>query len=480
MPRAMTCGGLILVLLMGPGPGRAQVGNYWSEQYGNRSMLLSGAVIGSVADLGLVFYNPARLTLIQDPAFLLTAKAYQWKRVHLGNGLGDGLDLNEDDFGTAPSLAAGAFRLPFWGGPRLAYAFLSRRRDKLNWSLRVDRYGGLLDQYRGSEFFSGTTEISTKMNEEWMGVTWAGLLGENWNLGLSSFYFNLQKNARLALGLRALTEANEVAGLSRVRSFGYRDQGVLWKVGLAGVVKGVDLGVTVTTPRLSLWGSGTVTYEDLLSGLVSRDGAAVQDVLITEAQSGLPAKTRSPWAIGAGVGLTRGRTTLHLSGEWYSAVPRYTVTEARPFQGQSTGETMEFRVVEQLRGVVNGAIGIEWHRDENLSLFGSLASDRSAASRNPSSLLEMENEASTTTVRLDYPQVAGGVVISTSHFDLTFGGSYAWAGDWMERPVTFPDGGGAPVFGSGERARLLVTRWRFLVGFSFPFADQIRASVMEG
>jgi len=480
MSRPMMCGGLILVLLMNPGPGRAQVGNHWSEQYGNRSMLLSGAVIGSVADLGLVFYNPARLTLLRDPAFLLTAKAYQWTRSHLRNGLGEGLDLDEDDFGTAPSLAAGAFSLPFLGGPRLAYAFLTRRRDEVNWSLRVDRYGGLLDQYRGSEFFSGTTEISTKMNEEWMGVTWAGLLGENWNLGLSSFYFNLQKNARLALNLRALTEAGEVAEMSRIRSFGYRDQGVLWKAGLAGVVKGVDLGITVTTPRLSLKGSGKVIYEDLLSGLVSWDGTTVQDVLISDAQNGLPAETRSPWAIGAGVGLTRGRSTLHLSGEWYSAVPRYTVTEARPFEGQSTGELVEFRVVERLNSVVNGAIGFEWHGDENLSLFGSLASDRSATPRNTSSLLEMGNEASTTISRLDYPQVAAGVVISTSYFDLTFGGSYAWAGDWLERPVTLPDGEGGPVFGSEELARLLVTRWRFLVGFSFPFADQLRESVTEG
>jgi hypothetical protein len=161
-------------------------------------------------------------------------------------------------------------------------------------------------------------------------------------------------------------------------------------------------------------------------------------------------------------------------------VPRYTVTEARPFEGQSTGELVEFRVVERLNSVVNGAIGFEWHGDENLSLFGSLASDRSATPRNTSSLLEMGNEASTTTSRLDYPQVAAGVVISTSYFDLTFGGSYAWAGDWLERPVTLPDGEGGPVFGSEELARLLVTRWRFLVGFSFPFADQLRESVTEG
>ena len=36
-------------------PAAAQEAHYWSEQFGNRSMLLGGAVIGSVFDLGAVF-----------------------------------------------------------------------------------------------------------------------------------------------------------------------------------------------------------------------------------------------------------------------------------------------------------------------------------------------------------------------------------------------------------------------------------------
>jgi hypothetical protein len=45
---------------------QAQSGHYWTNQYGTRSMLLSGSVIGGVEDLGAVFYNPARLSQTEN------------------------------------------------------------------------------------------------------------------------------------------------------------------------------------------------------------------------------------------------------------------------------------------------------------------------------------------------------------------------------------------------------------------------------
>ena len=49
----------------------AQDGHYWSENFGNKSMLLSGTVNASVTDLGAVYYNPGRLGQIENPAFVI-------------------------------------------------------------------------------------------------------------------------------------------------------------------------------------------------------------------------------------------------------------------------------------------------------------------------------------------------------------------------------------------------------------------------
>jgi len=48
----------------------AQENNYWNIQYGTRSTLLGGAVIGSVSDLSATFYNPGAIALFTDDKFI--------------------------------------------------------------------------------------------------------------------------------------------------------------------------------------------------------------------------------------------------------------------------------------------------------------------------------------------------------------------------------------------------------------------------
>ena len=473
MQRGISVAGVLLVFLTAPATACGQAGNHWTEQFGNRSMLLSGAVIGSVTDLGLVFYNPGRLGLVEKPAFVLNAKGYQWDRVSVENGLGEGVDLKDSKFGGAPSLAAGAFDVPFLEGHKFAYAFLTRRRDNNDVLLRTERSGDLFPEAPGDEYFSGTVEILNTMKEDWIGLTWAHTVGQRWSLGLSTFYYNLARKARLELDLRARTEANDVLVQNQNRTFKFQDQGFLWKAGLAGDFHPLSVGITVTAPRVSILASGRVQYEDLIAGFDASNPESPDNTLIATIQNGLPAVTRSPWAVGAGVGVEWGQAVIHLSGEWYSAVPKYVVTEAKPFEAQSTGELTEYRIVEELESVVNGAVGIEWHQSERLSLFGSLATNGSATPAERSSFLELLDEVSTTTVQTDYLLGGGGLVVSTAHFDLTLGASYSWASDGLKRPLNLPDEGDEPVFGSDENARFVTSRWRFLLGFSFPFADQL-------
>ena len=103
----------------------AQDGNYWSEQYGTRSMLLSGTVNASVSDLGAVFYNPGRLGQIENPAFVISAKVYEWTTLRIKDAEEGKIDLKQSNFGGAPSLLAGTFSVPFMKKHKFAYSFLT-------------------------------------------------------------------------------------------------------------------------------------------------------------------------------------------------------------------------------------------------------------------------------------------------------------------------------------------------------------------
>ena len=84
-------------------------GYYNSENFGNRSLLLSGNVTGSVDDLGLTYYNPARIALLESPTFSISAKAYQVSSLSLKNVFGRDNELSDSKFEGVPSLLAGTF-----------------------------------------------------------------------------------------------------------------------------------------------------------------------------------------------------------------------------------------------------------------------------------------------------------------------------------------------------------------------------------
>jgi hypothetical protein len=125
--------------------GKAQDGHYWTEPHGTKSILLSGVVIGSVDDLGTVFYNPARLAKIENPAFLLSGKLYQLDVLKIDDGAGEGLDLNQTRFGGYPNMAAGTFKLSFLKDHFFSYSFLTRNALKSNYFVRAEDVGDVVD-----------------------------------------------------------------------------------------------------------------------------------------------------------------------------------------------------------------------------------------------------------------------------------------------------------------------------------------------
>ena len=73
----------------------AQYGHYWTQHYGTRSILLSGSAIAGVEDLGAVYYNPARIAQIENPAFLINVNVYEWNVLKLDDAFGN--DRNAKD-----------------------------------------------------------------------------------------------------------------------------------------------------------------------------------------------------------------------------------------------------------------------------------------------------------------------------------------------------------------------------------------------
>jgi len=471
---------LILIILMTLSSIRiwGQDGNYWSEQYGTRSMLLGGTVNARVSDLGAVYYNPGRLAQIENPAFVISAKVYEWTNIKIEEGVSDDQDLKQSNFGGAPSLLAGTFTLPFLKKHKFAYSFLTRTRFNPDFFIRADDEGELIDVFPGEEYFAGQLLVRGRVQEEWMGLTWSYAVTPSLSVGLSNFFVTRNQSARVAMLLSVHQESNKVAQLFRNRQVSSESNGLLWKPGIAwNPHPKVNLGVTITTPVVQVRGTGNTIFEDFLIGVDTTGDGDSDDVFVSNLQGELKARYRSPWAVSLGLGLQLGKVVLHLSTEWYDRVGRYTVLETEPFTPRTSADILQLIVVNQMKSVWNAGVGMELALNEKFSAYGSFATDFSAVVGDVDRIAEFKNEISASTFRADFYNLGGGFSLETKWAELTLGATYAGASQNIRRPINLPEEGDEPIFDSGERSEVKYNRWRFVLGFSFPFANNLAKKV---
>lgn len=462
---------LVFFLLAGQ-EGQAQGGHYWTEQYGTRSILMSGSVIGGVEDLGAVFYNPGRLSLIENPAFLLSAKLYQLERLTFLNVVDDDNSLEKKNFGGVPGLVAGTFKIGFMPKHHFAYALLTRQRMDYSFSTRANKEGNLFEKYPGDEIFTGRLTIASNFKDEWMSLSWSYPIKENLSIGLTTAYVTSGSVRNTEMQLQLLYDYSTGVGqFMRNRLVDFKDNGLLWKFGLAWENKFMDVGVTVTTPKAHIKGSGNFIYEDFLSGLPD---SVETNYFESSIQGDLPARSRSPWAVGGGISFKLfQKHLLHLSGEYYSRIPRYTILTANTFIGQSTGEEINFTLTDENEPVFNYGAGFEFVLGKTSSLYLSYAADYSYVPSDIERFIKFSEEASNSSFRADIHHAGAGFILKLKRADVTLGATHAWARESLPRPIDFPDEGEEGIFNSDDSADIRWTRWRFIFSFSFPFLKDL-------
>ncbi len=435
-------------------------------------MLLSGTVNASVEDLGAVFYNPGRLGTIENPAFAISAKVYEWRTLKV-NDNEQGIELNNSNFGGAPSLAAGTFKLPFLKNHKFAYSFLTRQRTKLDYFTRIEREGDLIEGLPGEQdIFNGTLDAKTDFREEWIGLTWAPPSSKKFGIGVSTFISTINKGNLISVDMNALNEFNQAAYYSVNRKYNYNSYGLLWKLGGVMDLNKIRFGLTVTTPRVNIYGGGSTLIEDHLVGVDTTGNGSTNDGFIFNIQENLNVEYRSPWAIGFGIGIPFSKGVIHISGEWYDQIPKYDILKIEPFMGQSTGDTIQFTLEERLESVINYGIGIEWHFSEKLSAYASFATNYSAVPDTINRLTDFRESTNNSIFQADFFQFGGGFAINTKAIEITIGATYMGASNTFTNEIDFPEEGDDDVEGS-SLSRLTFSQWRFILGFSFPFANKV-------
>jgi hypothetical protein len=448
-----------LIGLAGFPPGlAAQDAQYWTNQYGNEARLLSGSVIGSVGDLSAVFYNPGRLSLVTDARLVLAGNVFRYSQVKIEDAFGNNEDLSNTRIGGVPSLFAGELRFKFLGSHRLAYSFLTRQDFEFEVSERLDQRGAQAPD-PALDLFAVGFLFNQNMNEYWAGLTWAHTLGRKLGLGVTTFLAVRDQQERQQTLAQAVDTAGAAGIALQQEGYTYKHWRLLWKIGLGGNFGNWELGLSVTTPSVGLAGSGKAALDQtLITEDFGGTGTSFGNVT-TSTQQDLPVTYKSPLSLGGGAAYRKGPVRVHVSAEWYDAVPTYDVLEPDPVILPDT--TMAaFGLTQELNSVSNVAVGAEYQFGPKLTGYLGFRTDQSA--------IDAGSSDNTSLSLWDIYHVSGGGTFSLGPSDFTVGGIVAWGSDVTETLIDFvPPIGGSVVLPEELQAKFF--RVTFILGFSIGF-----------
>ncbi len=461
MRRIAKFGSTVAALLLLVPLGSAQDSHYWTYQYGTRSNLLGGAVVGSVLDLSGTYYNPGGLSLIETDAvdLLMFAKVFHYPTITLMGFGPEETRLDSTDLSEAPALFAGSLPIKGLGRHWLGYSYLKRSYTKLELT------GTAVEDYDFQGIFPEDiptvvdSKIYERLSEPWYGITWAYKLSENAGIGISQYVTYRSHWLDYQIVAQTLPSDNNVRLVLDSRQYKYQHFGLLWKIGAAFDFDRITLGLTLTTPRVHIYS----TARSGLNTTVVRQDPNKSDYMSVDFQDKLKATYKSPLSVGLGMTYKFGMTNLYATAEWFEGIDQYDVIKGEDFEAQSTGEILPNEVTHEVDPVLNVALGVEHQLSSSFTLSGSFWTDFTSRSSDSTGNLSIMD--------WDIYHFMGGTTISLKNFQVTLGMGYGYGSralDAEQGSLQGADSGVESVareFFSG--AEYSYSSFVWVVGFSF-------------
>ena len=434
-----------VLLGLSPTPARCQDSQYWTLQYGPVAELLGGVVVGSSRDLSASYYNPGALALAKDPSLLASVESFQATSV-TAEAVPPLLDFHDLDIRPAPSLFAVALPRSFTGSHTWVFSSLTRQ----DFDIRLDNW--LVAEQAGAEAL-----LDQSLTESWFGLSWAHAAGESVGLGLTTYVAYRGQRTRLELSGEAARSPGTGGAVLLVEDYDYGDYRALWKAGIAVKRHTWDLGLSVTTPSVGLFGSGTASYIRSAVGGDLGSGTAEATVAVRHEED-LASKYQSPWSVAGGAAWRRGDSTFHATAEWFGAVQAFDVLDAVTFSGDPAASRLLGRLRQEARSVVNVGFGFQRNVSERFSYYGAFTTDRTFANKSA----RAANSLST----WDIYHATAGTSLQVRDVKFTLGVAYAFGGDDRPTSVIVVPPDGRPALGETP-VHVNFSRWKVLIGFDF-------------
>lgn len=435
--------GVIVFLTVNPYESTfAQDAHYWTYQYGTRANLLGGLVVGSVVDISAAYYNPGALALLDDIELVAASSVAEASNLSLSGS--QGRTVSDFRLAMAPGFFGGILPFSFLGKHVLAYSFFTRYRFKTDMEMTVLGRRDLPGLGIGVADYFGEAMLARDLAEQWGGLSWSMPLGRKFGVGLSQFVTYRGQSGTNRLSGEAYSPTSGEAVTVYERRYSYYHYGLLWKAGVTFDWRGVSLGLTATTPRVSVFGRGDGLLNRTIFGQ-DIDGDGVEDPFFAIGyEDELESKLKSAPEVGFGATYQTGKYRIHFSAEYVAKLSEYDVLDLQDFESQSSGDTVAFDLRHQLDAVLNAGVALEHEITDWYTSYASFRTDFSARPTNTTS------DISSASWNLYHLTAGAALVIGSAN--ITLGAGLSWGGrsGYSLASEEYSDRLLVPTLGEGE------------------------------
>lgn len=414
---------------------------YWTQQFGAKSTLMGGAVIGGVRDNSALFYNPAGIGGIDSANVNISANVYGFESINLRNGAGTNLDLNSFRILIYPQLISGLIKFKKAPKLKMVYGLLTRFRGELKMHVENRMVYDAIPSEPGPEYYYAAFDFDHSSISQWGGLGLGYKVSPHVYIGITNFvnysHFDYKYNLLASCDVYQ-PSYTYITQITTLNSSVLDNVSLLWKAGIQLDFNKFKMGLTVTTPSVNIFGISRISRRitGFNQDLYLPDSTAIgshESFEVADDRSDLPAQFKTPLSIALGLEghFPRTKTRLTFTFEYFFPINKYKVAKSdsavyiRPvtyYGGAKVNNYMRDDIGSA--GVFNAAIGLSQEASKGVVIYTGIRTDFNNIYSLFGSPDTLGNSIAPSFA--NYIHLSGGVTIRKGQSDITLGFNYGY------------------------------------------------------
>jgi len=426
---------ILIIFLTASSGGFSQEFNYWTNQVGAKSSMLSGAVTAADLDNSSIYYNPGTLGFNQNSSLSLSSDSYYLGWNSIENGAGKGLNPMSLEMNVFPQIIAYNQKVPKIP-VTVTLAAVTRNSSVINMGSRNEMSRNLIDELPGNEYYVGTFSYYNRMRDNWIGIGYGECFGEYFGIGGSVFFsiknmeYQYQQSADVYKNNSDTSKFNLVASSLSGDYFNMKNIGVIFMVGFSYRREKFKIGLNFNMPRINVRFIGRSDLRRSVMFIEQGSDSLSQNYSVWQQE--VKSTFKTPFSVDLGLEFSISKSTkLFTKISWFAPVAEYAMIitggEQTPMSTALTNYDPEFsNIYLANRSVLNAAIAMETKVSEKISVLAGFRTDFNYFDRNA---FDLNSDFYPGISYWDIYHFTGGIVWRQDKFDLSLGGSYSLGRD---------------------------------------------------